>query len=66
MQAAVSSLLAIFESTRAAQPGPAGFNEWFVDQMLGKEPGLQFVGAQHIAHHQVVGAIVAKVVGSLG
>jgi hypothetical protein len=30
-----------------------------VDQMLAQEPYLQFIGAQNIAHHQIIGALIA-------
>ena len=36
-----------------------------VNQVLAQKPDLQFVGAQHVADHQVIGAIVAEFVGAL-
>ena len=36
-----------------------------VDQVLAQKPCLQFVGAQHIADGQVVGAIISEFVGAL-
>ena len=34
--------------------------------MLADEPGLQFVGAEDVADHKVVGTLVTGVTGSFG
>src|ERR1700730_5359617 len=39
-------------------------NQRNLDQVLAQEPDLQFVGAENIAHDQVVGAIVAQIGGA--
>jgi hypothetical protein len=33
--------------------------------MLGQEPDLQFIGANHVADQQIIGAVVVVVVGLL-
>ncbi len=33
--------------------------------MLAQEPNLQFAGTKHIAHHQIIGAVVSQLVGPL-
>ncbi len=37
-----------------------------IDQVLGEEPDLELIGADDLAHEQVVGAIVAGFLGLLG
>jgi len=37
-----------------------------IDQVFAEEPGLQFIGAQHIADGQIVGAIVSQFVCAPG
>jgi hypothetical protein len=46
-------------------PQRLGFDQWRIDQVFAQEPGLQFVGAKHITHHQIVGAGVAQFGGKL-
>src|ERR1700685_247288 len=35
-----------------------------VDQVLAEKPGLEFIGAQHVADGQIVGAIVSQLGGA--
>lgn len=35
-------------------------NERHLDKVLAQEPDLKFVGAQYLADHKVVGAVIAK------
>jgi hypothetical protein len=37
--------------------------EGCIHKMFAEEPGLQFIGPQHVADDQIVGAIVAQLVG---
>jgi hypothetical protein len=46
-------------------PQRLGFDQRRIDQVFAQEPGLQFVGAKHITHHQIVGAGVAQFGGKL-
>ena len=46
-------------------PQRLGFYQWRIDQVFAQEPGLQFTGAKHITHHQIVGAGVAQFGGQL-
>ena len=45
---------------------PVGIHQRGVDQVLGDKPDLGLVGANHIAHQQVVRAVVALVSGKPG
>ena len=36
------------------------------DQVLTEEPCLQFVGAQYIAHHHVIGSVIPNFIGAVG
>ena len=46
--------------------GFVGAHEWNINGMLGQEPHLKFIGADDIADQNVVGAVVAGVIGLLG
>src|SRR5579862_3279822 len=37
-----------------------------VDQVFAQKPGLQFVGAQHIANGKIIGAVIPQLVGAFG
>ena len=41
------------------------FHKRHGDQVLGNKPYLQFIGANHLAHQQVIRAVVPGLVGSL-
>ena len=41
-------------------PQRLGFDQRRIDQVFAQEPDLQFAGAKHIAHHQIVGAGVSQ------
>jgi hypothetical protein len=56
----------VFELARTAQPRPICLHQRLFYQVLTQKPGLQFVGSQHITHNQIVGAIIAKLIGALG
>ena len=43
-----------------------GFDQRRINQVFAQEPGLEFTAAEHVAHHQVVGAGVAQFGGKLG
>lgn len=43
-----------------------GFNQRHVHQVLADKPHLQFVGAQNITDHEIVGALVTEVGSPLG
>jgi hypothetical protein len=35
-------------------------SEWCAHEMFRKKPNLHFMGSQHVAHQQVVGAVIAQ------
>ena len=46
--------------------GNVGLDERDVHEMLGKEPDLEFVGADDVTDEQVIRAVVAGLVGLFG
>jgi hypothetical protein len=40
-----------------------GVHEWNIHDVLGHEPYLQLVAADHVAHDEIVGAVVARISG---
>ena len=47
-------------------PQRLGFDQWRINQVFAQEPCLEFAAAEHVAHHQVVGARVSQFGGKLG
>jgi hypothetical protein len=54
-------------SPHAGIVGPSvssGADQGRIDQVLGQEPGLEFAGADHLGHQEVVGAVVTQFGGA--
>jgi len=40
-------------------------NQWFINQVLAQEPGLEFVGPEDVTDHQIIRPLITQLVSSI-